>query len=135
MWYNQHDQGHDEDVLATGIPLVYVIHEGKIFPSPVPNDAYTYRVAGARLPLQMVVDGQAPTIPADWHIIIVLLAAADILFALGNDVRAQSLKNEGLAKISAKQEKRTFRRLQQKGQVQPGRVKQGGGGIHYRGRD
>lgn len=132
-WYNAVDAGVDEDVLATGVPLVFVIHEGRIYLSPTPDDAYTYRVAGVRLPPQMVVGGQNPTITSDWHIIIVMLAAADILFALGNDVRGQSIKNEALSKISAKQEKRTFRRLQQEGQAQPRRVKQGGGGIHYRG--
>lgn len=131
-WYNRTDQGEDVNILATGIPLCWVVYQGQIYLSPTPNDIYNYRVAGRKFPLAMSSVQQVCGLPEDWHLIAVMSAAADLLVGLGNTVRGHDIKNEALAKISAKQELRTIRRIQQVGQVHVQRKKPGGGGIHYR---
>lgn len=115
-WFNEH---HSALVEAKGRPLRWCLHEGIIYWDPIPDDAYTMRIAGRDLPVAMVVGSVNCELPEDWHMLLVKRAAADMLFMFGNDTRAMTLKNEYLADVATRQEKRTLRRRRQHGQLQP----------------
>lgn len=119
-WYNENHE-FDSDSF-TGPPEVWVIRGSPggdtIWFDPTPDDAYNILISHRRLPDPMsLAPTVQPTLPADWHLIIVMQAAADMLFLFGNDARAMNLKNETLGKISARQEKRTTRRVRGSGQM------------------
>lgn len=118
-WYNRNHAEDDE-----GEPEIWVMHGALVYFHPTPNDAWTIRTGGRKLPATMTISPDVqPELPKDWHLIIVLRAAADLLFMYGNDVRAITLKNEALAKISTRQEKRTMRRNRDTAQFTPTVIK------------
>ena len=118
-WYNRN---HAED--DTGPPEVWVMHGGSVYFHPTPDDTYTMRTTGRKLPVTMTISPDVePVIPADWHLIVVMQAAVDLLFMYGNDARAITLKNEALSKISTRQEKRTLRRVRSTAQLSPAVIK------------
>ena len=104
-----------------GDPEFWAMHGDLIYLHPTPDQVFTIRTTGRRLPIDMVFSsGTDTTLPEDWHLIIVLMAAVDLLFMYGNDSRAINLKNEALSKIATRQEKRTLRRVHGSAQLSPG---------------
>jgi hypothetical protein len=130
-WYTWNHAEADE-----GDPEYWTMHGDLIYLHPTPDQIFTIRTAGRKLPVDMDYDaGTDTTLPEDWHLIIVLMAAVDLLFMYGNDARAITLKNEALGKIATRQEKRTLRRVRSTAQLSPGVVKPLGRGGRGRNRN
>ena len=120
-WY---DKNHGNRSTETGIPEFWAVHQGKIYLDPTPDDAYTLRTSGRRLPADIATSPSTSCVlPVDWHIIVILGAAYRMMFMFGNDTRGMTLKNEYLGEISARQEKRTLRRVRGRAQINPGVIK------------
>jgi len=118
-WYIQNHAKADK-----GDPEIWVMHGDLIYLHPTPDQVFTIRTTGRKLPAAMVyATGIDSTLPEDWHLIIVQMAAVDLLFMYGNDARAITIKNEALGKIATRQEKRTLRRVRSTAQLSPAVIK------------
>lgn len=128
-WYIQNHAAADE-----GDPEVWVMRGDLVYFHPTPNQVFTLQTSGRRLPADMVyASGTDCTLPEDWHLIVVMMAAVDLLFMYGNDARAITIKNEALSKIATRQEKRTLRRVRSTTQLAPAVIKPlGGRGSRWR---
>lgn len=104
-----------------GQPTSWLMHEGKIYLYPTPDSAYNLRIGGRAFPVDMD-DEHDCSYPKDWHLLLVIQAAADFLIGAGDVVNGQNLQNQALAKISSRTEFRTIRRRGQSSQVSPKRI-------------
>lgn len=105
----------EEDQLYEGLPLGYTFYSSSLYLLPTPNGVYSLRWYGFALP--SASGATELPFPVDWHPMIVKYTASDILFMVGNNERAMTLKNEALGDLGTRQEKRTIRRRKGSGQV------------------
>jgi hypothetical protein len=118
-WYTQNHAQADE-----GDPEIWSMHGDLVYFHPTPDQVFTILTTGRKLPADMVYSsGTDCTLPEDWHLIVVMMAAVDLLIIYGNDARAITIKNEALGKIATRQEKRTLRRVRSTAQLAPGIIK------------
>ena len=111
-WYDQQNPLH-----VSLTPTHYMQRGTTLIVYPTPDYAYTIGYRGVRLPTTMVADGDESELPRDWHPIIVKMAASEMLFMVGEDERAMSIKNEALGDIQTRQEVYTLGRRGKVGQI------------------
>lgn len=115
-WYDQQDITDNK-----GEPEYFVEYADQLLIFPTPDDAYALTLRGPKPPTTLTLDADEPVIPEDWHMILVLRSAADLAFYFAMDTRGMTLRNEELAKVAMRTEKRTMRRRATTGQISPAR--------------
>lgn len=60
--------------LASGVPRYYAIDGQNLHVYPTPDNVYPLELRYWKLPAQLVADGDTPTIPADYHALLVFWA-------------------------------------------------------------
>jgi len=113
-WYENQD---DDSSTSSGKPLNYVRYGAQLLLSPVPDGAYALRIRVRNLPTALSADADTPVFPAEWHEVLVLLAASRASFIFGIETQAMNLKSEALALISSILEDPSQDQLRRVGQM------------------
>jgi len=114
----------EQDTVSTGPPEFFVRYEdGSVTLWPIPDAIYALKIWYKKAPDYMVADTDVPIYPADWHEIIVLLAASRAFFRYSLDAKAQNIKNEALSDIASIQEELTMDSRSRIGQVRVERTR------------
>lgn len=96
-WYENQDQSSD----VQGVPEYWIRYGSNILFWPTPDGAYDLQIRYMALPALLSADGDTPVYPADWHEVIVLLAASRAGYWLGLDTKAMNFKSEALGLIAS----------------------------------
>lgn len=118
---NAYDEMRDPDL--EGPPEKFMNWAGKIYIWPVPDDVYDLLVRFKKLPADMTGDTDTPLLPLDWHPIICMLSASDLCMRFNMAETGMRLKNEGLGRLSTRQEAHQVERRKMTGQFVPQRTK------------
>jgi hypothetical protein len=94
----------DRSAVTSGAPIYYAIDGSNLHLWPTPDQAYTLETRYWKLPAQLVADSDVPTIPADYHNLLVYSANAECYRAEDDHQTAaawQALYDKGLAQFAA----------------------------------
>lgn len=96
-WYESMDQSTD----VASYPEFWIRYGSSILLWPTPDGAYSLQIRYTKLQTDLSADGDTPTIPVEWHGVLVLLASSKAAFWLGMDTKGMNFKSEALGLISA----------------------------------
>jgi hypothetical protein len=94
----------DRSVSTSGAPYAYAMDGANAHFYPTPDQAYPIEVRYWKLPAQLVADTDVPTIPADYHSLLVYWAVAAAYSAeddAATGAQWQAKYDKGLAEFSA----------------------------------
>lgn len=94
----------DRSVITSGTPYAYALDGANVHLYPTPDQAYPLEIRYWKLPPVLSADSDVPTIPADYHNLLVYWATAEAFRAEDDHPTAdkwQALYDKGLAQFSA----------------------------------
>jgi hypothetical protein len=94
----------DQSSLSSGAPRYYAIDGSNLHLWPTPDGVYPLETRYWKLPAPLVADSDVPTIPADYHNLLIYAANAECYRAEDDHATAanwQALYDKGLAEFAA----------------------------------
>jgi hypothetical protein len=94
----------DRSIASSGAPIYYALDAANVHLYPTPDQSYPIEVRYWKLPTALVNDTDVPTIPADYHNLLIYSAVAECYRAEDDPATAQqwqALYDKGLAEFSA----------------------------------
>lgn len=94
----------DRSTPASGAPVWYALDAANIHLYPTPDNAYPIEIRYWKLPASLAADTDVPTIPADYHNLLIYWAVAESYRAEDDHETAQQwqgLYDKGLAEFAA----------------------------------
>lgn len=94
----------DRSISTSGAPVFYALDGANVHLYPTPDQVYPIELRYWKMPAQLVNDTDVPTIPADYHNLLVYAAVADA-YRAEDDLQTatgwQQLYDKGLTQFSA----------------------------------
>lgn len=94
----------DQSLASTGAPEYYALDGANVHLWPTPDGAYPMEIRYWKIPATLVADSDVPTLPADYHNMLIYWANAECYRAEDDHTTAQpwqQLYDRGLAEFSA----------------------------------